>query len=312
MLTPRLKRGALGALALSTLAFATSAQDVREVQKPRPPIKAVDPGRGQERDPRRPDQGQSIERDMEALAAASEVLDRRGYVGESARLRDVMGELRASAEGAQIELRAKKLLAADVQDKAVRAKLLALAAEGYARAGWESNAATLAWFAEVGRIQASGSKEPLPPMPAGGNAQAGSVMDRMIELVFGASGAHQQLGNPLASRCCIQLGRFYVQRELGQGAVPALAAQVPAPEEPAVVLEDTTRSRLRGLGYVADEAEGRDELAGGDKAREVEVTADKARGAALDLERKALEAQLEALRARIKELEARGGAPRDR
>jgi hypothetical protein len=147
------------------------------------------------------------EDDLQALARAQQILLEHGYAREALGLEEIYRKLEAGALAVQsVEARAKALLAGDLQDKAVRVGILELATEGYAAAGWETNAEALGWFAAIGKSQRDGASVEVPPMPASVNRGSGSIMDRMIELVLGAGAVHQQRGNPTAAQCCLRLG----------------------------------------------------------------------------------------------------------
>jgi hypothetical protein len=244
--------------------------------------------------------------DLQALARAQQILLERGYLSESVRLEAIYRELEAGARVQSVEARAQALLAKDIHDRAVRVDILELATEGYAAAGWETNAEALGWFAAIGTSQRDGGTTPMPPMnpiPAGARADSGTVMDRMIELVLGAGAVHQQRGNPTAAQCCLRLGRFYVQRELGAFRTAGSPEDADS-EEPVV-------EPLKGLGYV-DGADAVKELPATlppAAARPVEETSakppvDVARPLSpVEAERLELQRQIQRVRARVEELQ---------
>jgi hypothetical protein len=171
----------------------------------------------------------------------------------------------------------------------VRVGILELATEGYAAAGWETNAEALGWFTAIGKSQLDGAL-PMPamnPVPAGARSDSGTVMDRMVELVLGAGAMHQQRGNPTAARSCLRLGRFYVQRELGAFR----ADESPAASAPAEPTPKPTTSTPAGRAMDP-------------RALPPIDTARLAPAPAPESERAALERQIRELRARIEKLKS--------
>ena len=209
---------------------------------------------------------QALRRDIELYARASQRLAERGYRAESVRMREIVRELMFRLDPPSIAKRAAKLLAGNIQDRAVRVSIIELAAEGYAAGGWETNAEVLQWFASLGRGQltdgATDRATEVLPMPEAANAGSGSVMDNLIELVLGAVGMHKQLGNEEAAKACMRLGRFYVEPGLGafadgEGRVGVLVGpsidRLRLIESADLGMEATATdvtSRLRGIGYV--------------------------------------------------------------
>lgn len=168
------------------------------------------------------------------LLRAAKVLEGVGFSAEAERLREVM-EIMA-ADGVADE-HARRLLSGDIQDRAIRVEMIKLAADGYRTMGWEANAAGLDWFAAIGSAQVTGEPMESSGMPEAARSKGANVMDRMVELVLGASAAHHSQGHEVAADACMRLGRFYVERSLGAFADAPPVAQPAAGQE------------LKGIGY---------------------------------------------------------------
>lgn len=238
--------------------------------------------------------------DLQTLARARQILLERGYTSEATRLEAINRDLEAATRARSIDARARALVAGDIHDKAVRVAILELALDGYVAAGWETNAEALGWFVALGRSQVDGASAEAPPMPASLRAGSGSIVDRMIELVLGAVGVHQQRGNPSAAACCLRLGRFYMERQLGafrtEGVPPQPVSSARAPEP------------QKALGYL-DGADEVDELPASPATERVEASSaqppiDAASPlSAAEADHMELVRQLQTLRARVEELE---------
>jgi len=141
------------------------------------------------------------------VARAARVLARRGYADEATRLREIAEELRGRRTGA------RRLLAADVDERGVRVRMLELIAEGYARHGFESNAEALRFLAEAGRAAEEGREPRRTELPAALRApHEGTVMDELRRIVEGAPEILRVHGDEAEARVAERLARFYRER----------------------------------------------------------------------------------------------------
>jgi hypothetical protein len=185
--------------------------------------------------------------EADTLNAAANVLAERGYADEAARLREIAQEVRRGDAARAIEARASELLEGDVSDKAVRVAMLDVVADGYELAGWETNAATMKWFADVGRSQLPGGEPVTRPVPDNVRTSSSqTMMGALTEIVRTGARAQRELGNENGASVCLRLAAFYEARDAGVAAEDAGSDEEP-PEE----VEPTPRP-LRGIGYVED------------------------------------------------------------